>query len=128
MVTGFSLYHGWHRCHVHVRHYGWGILSFGAPADFRRGGDAGGQVLASNHHAVTAVHAAKFGSSGREYEAPRHALEIPGPYQVAVGYHGRLELRARCFDPDGLAYADVGHGPRTFGCYRHVFGRRRTNA
>ena len=96
-------HHGWHRCHVHERHHGWRIPSFGAPADFRRGGDAGGQVLASNHHTVTAVHAhacgpvpaAKFGSSGREYEAPRHALEIPGPYQVAVGYHGRLELRAR---------------------------------
>ena len=74
------------------------------------------------------VPAAKFGSSGREYEAPCHALEIPGPHQVAVGCHGRLELRALGFAPDGLACADVRHRPRAFGCYRHVFGRRRTNA
>ena len=121
---------------IFIAEYGWGIPSFGAPADFRRGSDAGGHFLASNHHSLTAMHApacgpvsaAKFGPSGREYEAPCHALEIPGPHQVAVGCYGRLELRALGFAPDGLACADVGHGCRTFGCYRHVFGRRRTNA
>ena len=93
-------HHGRHWRHVHERHHGWGIPSDGAPAHFRRGSDAGGQVLAGNHHSPAGMHAsargpllaARLGSSWREHETPGHALEISGPYQDALGCHGRLEL------------------------------------
>ena len=54
--------------------------------------------------------------------------KAPGTAWLPMGCHGRLELRALGFAPDGLACADVGHGPRACGCYRHVSSRRRTDA
>ena len=54
-------HHARHRRHVHERHHGWGIPCDGAPAHFRRGSDAGGQVLAGNHHSPAGMHASARG-------------------------------------------------------------------
>ena len=74
-----------------------------------------------------------MGPVGENMRRFRRTLQqISGPYRVAMGCHGRLELRTLGFAPDGLAGADLGHGPRACGGggggYRHVFGRRRMNS